>query len=471
MRRLGFALILLGLVLGACTAATTQTTTSVLLPLPSPVATVATSQPATTATIAEIGIEGRVGLYPMNPLSLEPLGSLPITTGDWLRGSASPNAEWLALSVWIDTEPDTDLIRIVNVVDGKEVAEAKVLVPTNPIVSDRGIAYWTQGSSAPILRLYSLTPGDDSSELAFDDFPDRFETWMEPTILDSDRLGWLGRFALPTGESVPGLVVLDLASATTTSFLLSDVRLSGDEVVVDDTSLFEWYEPEVVWDSERNVAYVVHADQDVFTSVDLNTGETSTRTWAQESSWLGRLFAWLITPAQAKGLSLGTRRSVALSPDGSTLFVGTFASQMETAEDSNLSVLWQPEGVVALDTGTGAVTQSWSIPASDVYLAPSGDYLVAIGWTVRESLLSGSTTGEGAFIIHVRSGEVIRHLPETDDNGGVVQFSADGEIAYLTDYEGKVEIIDLATGDLITENFGPQELTVFGRAGLIATRR
>jgi hypothetical protein len=405
---------------------------------------------------------------------LEPVdASAPITTADWLSGTSSKNGEWLALTVWFDDDPDTDLIRVVNVADQKVASEAKVLVPAYPMVADDGTAYWADGNLAPFLRLYSLKAGEGSAELAFNATVG-FEASTDGSILDSRRIGWLGWFGPQTEENAPGLVVLDLSTSTTTTHLLPGVMVGGGEVALGESSIFEWFQPEVVWDAERNLAYVVHADQDAFTVVDLETGESKTRSWAPSTSWWGGLFTWLVPPAQAKGPSLGTRRSLALSPDGATLFVGTYTGELDSEAGDDVSVLWSPRGVIALSTATGEVVQNWDIPASDVYLSPTGEYLVATGLTIKDKPSTSTETPEGSFVIDVATGELVGHLLTEEGYWGYsisVQFSRSGDLAYLTNYGGPIDVVDLKTGKVISSITGPEYLAIFGESGLLATSR
>jgi hypothetical protein len=294
MRRGVSLVVLFGMLLMSCSVANTAPPED-LATQPTGASSSA-SLPPTSTTTTSVGIPGpvgRVGLYDVDPRTLEPVDvSAPITTGDWLSGTSSGNGDWLALTVWIDDEPDTDLIRVVNVADQTVVSEAKVLVPTHPMVADDGTAYWVNGNVAPFLSLYSLQVGAESAELAFNDFPVGFEALTDGTILDTDRIGWLGLFGPQTEEDAPGLVVLDLATSTTTTYLLPEVTVGGGEIDVDETRILEWFQPEATWDAERNLAYVVHADQDAFTVVDLETGETNTHSWGPSTSWFGRLLAF-----------------------------------------------------------------------------------------------------------------------------------------------------------------------------------
>ncbi len=414
---------------------------------------------------------GRVGLYQVDPLSLEAVGGAsPITTGDRLYGTTSQNGEWVVVTVWIDT-PETDMIRVINVADQAVVSETKVLVPTEAAIADNGVAYWLHGGMAPFLRLHRLRVGEESSELIFNDFPLGFESWSRGTILDNDRIAFFGIFGPQTDEDAPALVILDLVNLTTTTYPLPEVMVGeGDLVDFGEISISEWFQPEVGWDSARNMAYVVHGDRDAFTAVDLTTGESNTRDWAQPTSWLGRVLAWLMPPAQAKGPNLGARRSVGLSSDGATLYVGTTRSHIETESDTGLTAVWEPQGIVAIDTATGDMRQHWSIPASEVHLAPGGEYLVATGLTVRDSLSTSSAVNEGAFIIHLPTGEVTGHILDGHVNGNQVQFSLADGIAYRTNYSGTIEVVDLRTAEVLSTMTGG-ELAIFGEAGLLATRQ
>jgi hypothetical protein len=361
----------------------------------------------------------------------------------------------------------------VNVADQTVASEAKVLVPTYPMVADDGTAYWVNGHLAPFIRLQSLKVGEGSAELAFNAFPVGFERLTNGTILDINRIGWLGLFGPQTEENAPGLVLLDLSKSTTTTYLLPGVMVGGGEVDLGESSIFEWFQPEVVWDPERNLAYVVHADQDAFTVVDLDTGESKILSWATSASWWGGLLTWLIPPAQAKGPSLDTRRSLALSPDGATLFVGTHSGELLSEPGDDLSVLGSPRGVTALSTKTGESVQHWDIPASEVYLSPTGEYLVATGLTIEDKPSTSTETPEGSFVIDVATGELVSHFMTRRGFMGQfeVQFSRDGDLLYLTVYGGRIDVVELESGEVISSITGPEYLTIFGESGLLATSR
>jgi hypothetical protein len=175
-----------------------------------------------------------------------------------------------------------------------------------------------------------------------------------------------------------------------------------------------------------------------------------------------------------KGPSLGTRRSLALSPDGATLFVGTYSGELVSEAGDDVTVLWSPRGVNALTTENGQVVQSWEIPASEVYLSPTGEYLVATGLSVEDRPSTSTQTPEGVFIINVATGEFLGHLmPEAFSWGDStsVQFSRDGELAYLASYGARIDVVELKTGEASGTIMGAEYLTVFGESGLLATRR
>jgi hypothetical protein len=156
------------------------------------------------------------------------------------------------------------------------------------------------------------------------------------------------------------------------------------------------------------------------------------------------------------------------------LFVGTYSGELVSEADDDVTVLWSPRGVTALTTENGQVVQSWDIPASDVDLSPTGEYLVATGLTVEDKPTTSTETPEGVFIIDVATGELLGHLmPEAFSWGDStsVQFSRDGDLAYLTSYGGRIDVVELNTGEVISSIAGPEYLTIFGESELLATSR
>jgi hypothetical protein len=460
------------LVLGACVAGSA--------PLPDSGPTTTRVQVTTTTTIAgstttssQQTAAGEAGLYRVDPATLEPISdTAPLTTGDWLSGTASPNGQWLVLNVWIDTEPDTDMIRVIDVAAGRVVTEATGALRHDLRVNDNGAVFALSGDTAPILRLERLPKGASGFQTVFDGFPDRFTPWSgSTTLLDDNRLASFGLIGDYLENPTPVIVIGDLSTGESLAIPLPDVALG----VVSEQDLGDWVAPEiiepaVVWDTERNRALVVHADRPAVTAVDLDTGEHNDHTWGAEASWLGSLFAWLMPPAQAKGPSFGSSRTAVLSPSGNFLYVGSANAEIIVGEDKNWSVRTTPQGVEAINTETWEVVASWDIPASQVSLSPDAAYLVATGLGITDKLSTTDYHPEGAFIIRANTLNLIGHVNTRGYWHPDIQYSADSTYLYAGNFGGgPIDVIELETARVMKTVRGGEQLTVFGEAALLST--
>ncbi|MCI0679061.1 MAG: hypothetical protein L0Z63_08470, partial [Actinobacteria bacterium] len=165
-------------------APTTTSTTVATTP------SVSTSIPETTTSTPDPDYGGVLGIYPADPRTLEPLpGSVALTTADSMWGEASPNGRWVAVQVWLNTTPETDLVRLIDVGAGEVVAETKALRQYGLTVDDEGTIYRLAGTNRYWVEV--LTPGDERFSRLFD-LPVGFGPWSETQVLDDGRLGWFG---------------------------------------------------------------------------------------------------------------------------------------------------------------------------------------------------------------------------------------------------------------------------------------
>ena len=88
-----------------------------------------------------------------------------------------------------------------------------------------------------------------------------------------------------------------------------------------DTPLGEWVDPGVAWDLPQRRVYVVHADGDVVSSVDLDTLDREVHDFGAPSGVRALFPGWFARSASAKGPTLGVRRQAVLSPDSRHLYV------------------------------------------------------------------------------------------------------------------------------------------------------
>lgn len=445
-----------------------------------PVETPATIETTTTATTRVLASSpttlrpgsGDVQLLRVDPATLTPLpGSDPITSGDWISGSVSENGQWLVLNVWIDTEPDTDVVRVVEASTGRVVTDVAGPLMHELRVGNDGTVYNHFDNEACGGRVGQLAPGETSLVTVFEAFPDGFCSSTPMTLLDDKRAGWLGTVVTDSASHQATLLIGDLSNGSASMVKVPTATLGPvGEQDVGDWVVVESLEPAVVWDVERNRALVVHADQPVVSVVDLGTGEVTDHVWSGQTSWVDGLLAWLIPAANAKGPASGISRSAVLSPGGDVLYVGTQQSKLVVADDGEWSVEASPQGVDVINTESWKVIAHLDVPASQVSLSPDGHHLVATGVAVTDTLSTSSLDSKGAFIVSTDTLELVGRVatPEWHPD---IQYSANSKYAYLGGLGGGlIRIVELETGQMTDIVANAAQLTVFGEVAMLSTR-
>lgn len=403
----------------------------------------------------------------MDPATLSPMSGVdPLTTGDWITGHLSSNGEWLAMHVWIGTHPETDLIQVMYTPTGEIVTQAQGRLADLIGVGDDGVIY-VESHLRSLGRVRMLAPGSTRFETAVEDLPAGFQAWRSG-LIDHRRLGWWGILGGSLAEPVAGVVVTDLETGEVTSHAAEGITIGDvDQIVLDDWVVSETVVPAVAWDGAGDRAWIVHADQDAVTVLDLATGETELHYWSPPSSWIDSLLARLIPPARAKGpSSYGIQRSALVDPSGETLYVGTTVSEV-VVDGEEWFIESVPVGIVAIDVVTWELIGSWEIPASEIVLSPDARFLVATGTTWTESLRTSDVRTEGIFAIETDSKELARRF-DPPDAWPDVQFSPDGNFMYLgTQGGGRYDIVDLGA----MQPVGGAHGSLLGGSFLVTTLR
>lgn len=455
----------LGLLMFGCApeadppTSSTVTTDSVSTTLP----------PSSTTSTSQHSEPGHVGLYRANPRTLEPIRtSEPLTTGDSMWGSSSPNGEWLVLNVWYGGPPETDILRVVDVQSGAVVTEAEVGAPQYGIdIADDGTVYRLAGSTN--FRVEVLTPGTE----AFADLlslPEGFSPWSSTEMLSASRLGWFGSVTATDGLLVAAVGIADISSGGFDLYELPGVALEGDdEFDVGDWAVGEYFQPGVVWSRDDSRVYVVHADEPVATVIDLTAGTVIERDWGASTAWLDRLAAFWNPVAVAKGPEAGAIVTAALAPDGQTLFVAGEVGEFVSLEDGDWHIEWTPQGIQAIDLATWEVVETWDLPTAQVAVTPDGSRLLGWGVTRKDAINTTTYTGHPVVVIDTDTREVVGEVDLPYDDLRLVSFSADGSYVYFTQWDETFLSVDLSTNALVgTYILAGGMGTVFGENGLVA---
>jgi hypothetical protein len=160
-----------------------------------------------------------------------------------------------------------------------------------------------------------------------------------------------------------------------------------------------------------------------------------------------------------------------LSPDGQTLFVATEIGEFVRASDSEWHVEWTPRGVVAIDTTTWNTVGSWEEPIATVAMSPDGRYVVGSGLTRIDSITTTGVTPHPVYVIAVEDLRLHAELEVSTAEHDTISFSPDGSLSYLARWGSVINIVDLASSEVIDTVLGPQEFTYFPQAGVVVTRR
>ena len=177
-------------------------------------------------------------------------------------------------------------------------------------------------------------------------FPSSFIPYEMRLMHSGGRLAVFGSAMSDTdlSEVPPRVLVVDV----TTRRITEDVRLDGvkcGQIQVESQDeqapCCRIYTPGLAWDLARELLYVVHADEDKVTVVDLAKGDvTRCSEIKPRVSSIGRVVRWLVPAVEAKSVP-GTRRRVALSPDGTRLYAVGVRQEITEKRDGE----WSSEAV------------------------------------------------------------------------------------------------------------------------------
>lgn len=432
-----------------------------------------TTFPTTSTTSApELSESGRLGLFRADPRTLEPiLPAEPLTTGDSMWGSSSPNGEWLVLNVWYGGPPETDILRVINVQSGAVVSETEVGVPQYGVdIADDGTVYRLAESSSYRVDVLAPGTGEFANLLSLPEgfFPWSFSQSSSTEILDTNHLGWFGT-SMADGLQVAAVAVADIASGDVDLYELPGVALVGeDEFDVGDWVVGEYLQPGVVWSHDGSKVYVVHADEPVVTVIDLIAGTVVDHEWATPSAWLERLAAFWIPVAVAKGPAAGAVVTAALDPAGQTLYVSSEIGEFVPSDDGDWHIEWTPQGIQAIDLATWDV-ETWDLPAAQVAITPDGDKLIGWGVTQQDTIDTTTYTAHPLVMIDTDTREVLGEVDLPYDDLRLVSFSDDGTYVYFTQWDETFLSVDLSTNALAATYSLPGSTGgVFGDSGLVA---
>ena len=143
---------------------------------------------------------------------------------------------------------------------------------------------------------------------------------------------------------------------------------------------YVWWTPAVVPSPDRQMLYIVHADEDKLTTVDFAHRSVTSVEIGPARSWLEQLMALGAGIAYAKTLD-GTRKHAVLSSDGTRLYI--VGETGKSTQDANQE--WQftqtPLNLQVVDVASGVQIAKVETQANEISLSPDGSQLYLRGWS------------------------------------------------------------------------------------------
>jgi hypothetical protein len=301
--------------------------------------------------------------------------------------AASPDSEWIAVFDWGEMTP-------IHVSTWQAAGTFEYPSHATRLLSGDSLYFYDDGTGE--IRSLNLITG---SQAALGAWPVT-EGLHGGLVMLTD-----GRFAAlaPTPGRDPAtysVLVLDAMTGTTSEIGVGEIERveKGTGVFAGEYEIPDVETPGIVWGDER--LYVVHAEGPEITVANLVTGDVETH-FIDMTSWFDRVLASWVPPAFAKGPSLGTTTSVALSPDGRFLLIsGDTYETSETADgliEETIAL-----GVTVVDTETWQVVEQRHLPFETIRYSDG----VILGVDIR----SRSDWVEDVYVLSIDGNGEVSHI-------------------------------------------------------------
>jgi WD40 repeat protein len=145
-----------------------------------------------------------------------------------------------------------------------------------------------------------------------------------------------------------------------------------------------YYFPGLAFAPEKDTLYVVHASEEVLTTVDFSKHQVSSVEIEPQLSWMDQLLSLTASIAHAK-VAEGTTKHVAISPDGETLYIVGQNNELGEQEGNVWNIIENPLGLEIVRAKDGSRVARYDTEASDISISYDGSYLFLQGWNQEQN--------------------------------------------------------------------------------------
>ncbi len=331
-------------------------------------------------------------LFPVDASTGQPLCAYePISLGYQFFHSFSPDGSLLALTV---SDREDGRNSVLEWIDLKNWQLIKSPIEFEDWIT--AIAYSPDGQKLAITATGAMSEqgrASDSSQVAvIDNVTQTLQAeravGLNPTMLEFTRDGSAlvayGSAENPDDQTSQMAQVALLDSTTLEplwSTPLASVIYGNKKVeeIEDDPEGFESWEPAIVYAPDQEALYIVHADADRLTTVDINARTIRSADILPATSWLERLLALTAGTAHAKTLD-GYFKTAVLSPDGSRMYILSRTADSFQDEDGNWQFSETSHGLEVIEFATAAQLVHLDTDATDLEFSADGQSLFLRSW-------------------------------------------------------------------------------------------
>lgn len=421
-----------------------------------------------------IGLAGRI----IDPETLADLPAYtPLDLGHHNPYALSPDGRTLAMISRPEDYNNNDVLRLIDLPTWQVFTTTMTFddhVFTLEFGADSRTLYWTEPTvSDPangipgefVMRRYDVAQDEVTAVIPF---PSSFVP-QEMRLLNSGQIAVYGTTnQTPVAvDAIPHLLILDPTAETIVADTPLENVIAGQYRLQNSVNKLPYRlaQPGLAWDTAQNLLYIVHAEEDKVTVVDLTNAEIAQQVnIAPQQSILERVLSWGVQTAHAKVVP-GVAKQAVLSPDGQHLFVIGLTSEIAQVEDGSMGWIWHetPMGLQVIDTETLTEKFLLDLPVTNMALSPDGRWLLLTSAYDETRTVEGvERVQNGLYIVDTENMDVTHHLLANDEVY-LQGFAANGRFAYVStatgewledhygNWQTQLHVVDLAAGQLIAE--------------------